>query len=683
MADFRKCLYAFAVLVLLSSFAVPASAQFTPSLQCTFNAAVTPTVRAEGLTELVGDIVLDCTGGTPTLPTLPVPQGNITVFLNTNLTSRITSTNGNFSEVLMIIDEPHSPSNPAIPMSACSSVLQGENGGPGICQIAGTNTPPGIGGVGTYNGSGPSTLLGVAIPGRPNAFQARISGVNQVTFFGVPIDPPGTNGHRIIRITNVRGNANQLGTSQTLIPTQIVANISVNPPSLLPINNPQQTVAYIQRGLVSSVHGPVNFIQCIGANPNIATNPSNGLGGGTTQDLQQFLIRFDEGFASSFKEKNIATHLANETFPTSAAALAAGGTVPYPADNAQDIPRSAYNSESGFEVNGVFAAIGTIPPGFGPFDQDLSPGPSTSFAGAGHGLGLAGTANAGTRLLINFAAISTGAQLFVPTKINLIVPSNNNQASGLAVLVNTDANGGGGFSQASGNSAGLAQVSITGGTGIAVYEIVFDDPFQLERLNVPVAVAFVANQGNNLPQPNLQSTTVGSFAPLSNVGTSDSVAPIPRFAPGQTPLNTFIIAKCSCNILFPFVSNQQGFDTGVAIANTTVDPFGTTPQAGLVTLNYYSGGTPPPAQTTTSTVPGGQELLFTLSGGGNFGIAAVPGFQGYIIATAQFQFCHAFAYISAQGALPTAPGASEGYLGIVLDTPALNRTGQVGEVQAH
>jgi len=141
--------------------------------------------------------------------------------------------------------------------------------------------------------------------------------------------------------------------------------------------------------------------------------------------------------------------------------------------------------------------------------------------------------------------------------------------------------------------------------------------------------------------------------------------------------------KCSCNILFPFVTNQQGFDTGVAISNTSVDPYGTTPQTGTVTLNYYSGGTPPPAQTTNATVPAGQQVTFTLSGGGNFGIAATPGFQGYIIAQAQFQFCHAFAYISAQGALPTAPGASEGYLGIILDAPGLNRTLQVGEVQAH
>ncbi len=105
MVDFRKCLLAFAALAVLASFAVPANAQGTAALQCTFNAAVTPTIRAEGLTELVGDIVLNCNGGTATPAGFPVPQANITVFTSTNLTSRLTS--APFTEVLMLIDEPH------------------------------------------------------------------------------------------------------------------------------------------------------------------------------------------------------------------------------------------------------------------------------------------------------------------------------------------------------------------------------------------------------------------------------------------------------------------------------------------------------------------------------------------------------------------------------------------------
>jgi hypothetical protein len=676
MADFRKCLLAFAVLALLSSLAVPASAQNTSAMQCTFNAAVTPTVRVEGLTELLGDIVLNCTGGTPTQPGQTVPGANITVFLsNASITSRITSSP--FVETLLIVDEPHSATNPTVPLTPADPA----NANLGICAMLGSPTP----GINTYNPamignnvscSGATSETNVT---RANVYQARLTGVNQVTFFGVPIDPPGTNGTRIIRITNVRANANMAGASTgSLVPQTITAFISVNPPNLLPLNNPQQTVAFVRPGLVTSVASAQTFVQCIGQNTDIAKDSSKNA-------TSQFNIRFDEGFASAWKERNIQVHLSNT----------AGGIASpaYPGDAAQDVPGANYFSEGGFLVNGV-TPQGTIPPGYGPFGACIPASgavscvapvlPANAAFGTIRGMNLAGYANAGTRLYLNFGAVPNGTQIFVPARVSLntLLGSTVGVASGFAVLTSTDVNGGGGFSAATSNSYGWAPVSVTGGTGLAVYEILFTDPFNIERMTIPVAVAYVANVGNNLPQPSLQSTWTGGYAPLSSVGTASDTAPIPRFAPSQTPINTYIINKCSCNILFPFVSNQQGFDTGVAIANTTVDPWGTTPQSGIVTLKYYSLGTPP-ADNVSDLVAGGDELLFTLSGGGNHQIKATPGFQGYIIAVAQFQYCHAFAYISAQGALPTAAGASEGYLGIVLDSPGLNRTGQEGEVQAH
>ena len=76
MVDFRRCFLAIAALVLAIGCVAPASAQVA-TFQCIANAAVPPTMRAEGLTELIGDIVLNCTGGVPTpvgttsrLPTL-------------------------------------------------------------------------------------------------------------------------------------------------------------------------------------------------------------------------------------------------------------------------------------------------------------------------------------------------------------------------------------------------------------------------------------------------------------------------------------------------------------------------------------------------------------------------------------------------------------------------------------
>ena len=62
---------------------------------------------------------------------------------------------------------------------------------------------------------------------------------------------------------------------------------------------------------------------------------------------------------------------------------------------------------------------------------------------------------------------------------------------------------------------------ITTGTGLAIYEILNDDPFNFERVEVPVAVAFVSNTGSNLP--GLGQSTVGmSFAPLSTVTTASA-----------------------------------------------------------------------------------------------------------------------------------------------------------------
>jgi len=528
----------------------------------------------------------------------------------------------------------------------------------GVCSITGTTTP----GIGTYNGSSAS---------RPNVFQGRQTGVNQITFFGIPIDPPGTTGGtRIIRVTNVRGNANQLGVSSTLVPTQITEYISITGSTSVPVNNPQQTVAFVQPGLVSSVRSAVTFVQCLDANGSIAKDPTAALGTGG-QNGQQFLVRFDEGFGTAWKVRNINQVLNPATATTVT-------------DVNQNVPGAIYNTEAGFQNNTVDP--NPNPPGSTGAGIVSSASNSSQFSASARGLNTAGVASQGTRLYMNFGTVPNGSQIFVPIKVSITAPITG-ATTGYAVLVSTDANGalpsGGPPILAGGNTAGLAPVSVSSGTGLAVYEVMQSDPFSLERMQVPVAVAFVSNSGNNLPAPGVQSTISAGFAPLSNVGTASDTAPIPRFAPSTTPRNSFNVVKCSCNILFPFVSNQQGFDTGVAISNTSVDPFGTTPQTGTVTLNYYSGGTPPPAQTTNATVPAGQQVLFTLSGGGNFGIAATPGFQGYIIAQAQFQFCHAFAYISAQGALPTAPGASEGYLGIILDAPGLNRTLQIGEVQAH
>ncbi|MCL5744360.1 MAG: hypothetical protein M1541_10605, partial [Acidobacteria bacterium] len=204
------------VLLLAALFGTVASAQTAP-FTCAAIAAVPPTVRAEGLSELTGDVLLDCTGG------VPAASGsvNFTLFFNTNVTSRILDTGTQACEALLLVDEPQPGTTPLTP---------GQNLYQGVC-----------------------------------------SG-NRIDVLGVQVVPPGNSGHRIYRFTNARVNASAIpptgggpGTIQSLI--SATGSISV------PINVPTQVVGYTQFGLSNpktytiGVNGSLN--QGIGLNSTV------------------------------------------------------------------------------------------------------------------------------------------------------------------------------------------------------------------------------------------------------------------------------------------------------------------------------------------------------------------------------------------------------------------------------
>ncbi len=122
------------VLGTLAMFTGLASAQGGGSmLACFTSVTVTPALRGEGLSEPTGDIVFSCTGGTAIAQGGYIPSVNITIFYNTNVTSRILPTAGpqasnNTSEALLLIDEPGSglPGyGPSLPQTLCASPLTG------------------------------------------------------------------------------------------------------------------------------------------------------------------------------------------------------------------------------------------------------------------------------------------------------------------------------------------------------------------------------------------------------------------------------------------------------------------------------------------------------------------------------------------------------------------------------
>ena len=164
----------------------------------------------------------------------------------------------------------------------------------------------------------------------------------------------------------------------------------------------------------------------------------------------------------------------------------------------------------------------------------------------------------------------------------------------------------------------------------------------------------------------------GSDAPLGNFpyGTGGNSS-IPGFSStsstsfGTSPL----VNIAQNNLLFPFVTNQLGFDTGLAISNTSTDPFGTAPQAGTCNLNFYGAGAPcpvPPAPIVPTSA-----FSLTQAVGTSCDSAS---FQGYIIDSCNFNYAHGFGFIlgglqPAQFVNPT--NTATGYLAMVLGIPAV------------
>jgi hypothetical protein len=128
--------------------------------------------------------------------------------------------------------------------------------------------------------------------------------------------------------------------------------------------------------------------------------------------------------------------------------------------------------------------------------------------------------------------------------------------------------------------------------------------------------------------------------------------------PAGIPLGVCSDSDTKTYQLFTFLTNINGFDTGIAISNTGVDPFGTAGQDGACTLNFYGSGGPSPVN--TGNIAKGTTYANTAS-------TVAPGFQGYMIASCNFPLAHGFAFISDFGARNLAMG----YLSINICNPRI------------
>ncbi len=460
-------------------------AQVLPGAACSVQNATPKIIRVEGTTELVNDIVLQCQGGIPTAFGQPIPLANVTLTLNGNNTNRLIG--GNYLDALLTIDEPY-PSNPITTSGAVTAPAN--QPAQSLCYASGTATPGSCNYLLGTGGGGYETAADPYI--QPNAstiYAGQQTAANQVTWIGVPIDPPGSNGAtRFIRLTNLRANAAQLGLSMTQIPTQIVGFLAIDISPSITITNPQNTLAYIESGLIAP-NVSLTLCGCTSHNASL-------LGGGATPAFDGDVL-ITEGSPAALKRRNVG--------------LTTNGTTA-PATYPQNIPGYAYNTETGFW-----------------------PSPST-VSSPNYALL---PADSGARILLLLENIPWGVHVFVPVSVELAngnpgpgYPQSNPFNTSQIQLIQADPNGNSGQAYTSLTSTAtigttpVAEASRIGTTVYAVYEVVDSDPTVIEHASIPIALAF--NGSTN------QSGTVNVQPSLAPLASNAFGAPTPRFSPYTT-----------------------------------------------------------------------------------------------------------------------------------------------------
>ena len=486
-----------------------------------------------------------------------------------------------------------------------------------------------------------------------NSYQGVVSG-SQVTFSGVSIPAGGST----VTIVNIRVNASSL-TVGTGTPPAITESAFISGTNLNSGDTAAAPVAYAFTGLSAQT----NFKTVSpGMNGSLGSKGSNNFlvcqgyktGGGIIG-----AVDVGENFSTAFKGQG------------------PGGPGGLPTANNNTLGSEfANNTETGYQPVGGFGAAGFVYT-------------STTAAGVNNaGSGGSNTASTATLIQVAFSNIPSGVTLYVPTTVNadqstaavagppavaavvggtLTLVASPSSPTAVAASTSSSAAG------ATGTNGATAALTAANGSATAYY--LFTPGANSNTLTETFSIGeYIVQSANTVASSSTALTAVVSFAPVGSTQ-------IPNFVvgPGSTTITLSTFNLCTTSLLFPFVTNQLGFDTGIAIANTSSDPFGSkgaTAQSGTCTMNFYGSGAPSPSNVATPSIPSGTVYTSVLSG-------LAPAFQGYIIAQCTFQYAHGFGFIT--DGVGANGGLSQGYLaGVIPDTNQVSRgtANPIGSVNA-
>jgi len=267
-----------------------------------------------------------------------------------------------------------------------------------------------------------------------------------------------------------------------------------------------------------------------------------------------------------------------------------------------------------------------------------------------------GQGDSATRIRVNFSNIPAGVTLTLPVSVGTA-------ASAIQATSSGDL---GAFA-----IAGSA-ITLTS-SGSVTYQVVAQNANAIDSFTIPVTITYTYTPPST---PNVGTILASAtYAPTSaEVTTLNPSFGVPRFADTSVLTSFITIAACQTDLLFTFMTNQAGFDTGFEIANTSTDPFSTPAQNGTCTLNWYGTGPAAGTATTTPSIASGNYYVNLVS-------SAAAGFQGYMIAVCNFQYGHGFAFVS-DGYGQPGRGLSQGYLASIIPTPGITPVAACGNSTA-
>lgn len=593
-------------------------------------------VRAEGLAERTGDLTFACQ---PTVgfffihPQRIITEMNVTVELNVPLGNHV-NVHGipGLTDAVLTVNQQNSWG----PLPSSQSDYSVHLG-----PIVGTNEQPIDPGFLSECPSYLSDNIPISRPFAPIFFDPRwpcpqlatIGAVNRLVFNGVKAPFPGVDSENagppynvvpsfpevtVFEIHNIRANAAALGiTGSTVGGAFVTARLTITPGNSFSLVNSVMNIATPIVGLIPEIEGPVTGLQCL-------------------SDSAHLTVTLNEGFASAFKT------LGAPTFDQAVEGAWENG---YPVLEGENI-----------SIDGEHVPV------------------AVSFSPPAQNAGTGGGATQATRFIFRVFNVQPGVTVEVPEIVNNESGETRCEPDPLfagelciQLVTGTEPDGSGGSSAGADDGTYYTVPLDSDGNGYFVYEVGDGNPFATEDIDVDVWFSWEFDPENDEPGIGTALMDV-RFAPLSDVG-EPSNEPVPRFVDvGDDPVAVLTIQRCSTTLLFPFVSNRSGFDTGLVISNTSLDWKGTAPQDGRCMIHYIgnTGETGVmPDDDLSSVIPGGEQLVFTLSqGNAAREVNGAPNFQGFVIAMCEFQYAHGFAFMS--DSTSGVPAWSQGYLALIL-----------------